>query len=340
MQYDYLICVFLIHIFLYFFFKKRLLKTVVKIKLVDRPGKNKFHKKPVPVTGGIIIFISLILYLFCNYFFPYFEKDLIDKKILILFFGTFFVFFIGLVDDILNIKAQKKIIIITIFNILLFQNINFFQTNMLIFDNFIISENVNIVSLSLFVSVFGFLAYHYSLAIMDGINGLFGTYVIILLLLLLIFFDLDYELKNLTLYIIFSLFFVTVLNFNGNLFLGNSGSLMMGTFVPYLLIYLYNIRESYFSIFTFISLVIIPILDMIRLFFIRILDRKSPFQKDMKHMHHLLIARFSLFISLTFYLTLCFLPFFLINQFKADPLLLVLIQVSSFFILAFTLNKK
>ena len=340
MQYDYLISVFLIHILLYFFFKKRFLKSVVKFKLVDRPGKNKLHKKNVPVTGGIIIFISLILYLFSNYFLPYFEKDIIDEKILIFFFGTFFVFFIGLIDDVLNLKAQKKIIIITIFNILLFQNIDFFKTSMLIFNNFIISENVNIISLSLFFSIFGFLSYHYSLVIMDGINGLFGAYVIILLLLLLIFFDLDYELKNLILYLIFSLLFVTVLNLNGDLFLGNSGSLMVGTLVPYLLIYLYNARENDFSIFTFISLVIIPILDMIRLFFIRILDRKSPFQKDMIHMHHLLIARFSLFTSLTFYLTLCFLPFVLINQFNVDPLIIVLIQASSFFTLAFSLNKK
>ena len=79
MQYDYLISVFLIHILLYFLFKKRFLKSVIKFKLVDRPGKNKLHKKNVPVTGGIIIFISLILYLFSNYFLPYFEKDMIDR---------------------------------------------------------------------------------------------------------------------------------------------------------------------------------------------------------------------------------------------------------------------
>ena len=340
MHLDNVIYIFLIQILIYFFLKKKFLKSIIKFKLIDRPGKNKIHKKNVPVTGGLIIFFSLILYVFCNYFFSYFGNNLIDEKIIIFLFGAFFIFILGIIDDIMSIIPQKKIIIITIFNILLFQNIDFFKTTILIFDNFIISENIYIFSLSLIISVFGFLGYHYSLVIIDGINGLFGMYIIVLLMLLLIYFDLDYKLKSLIIYLTLTLCFVTFLNINGSLFLGNSGSLMLATIIPYVLIYIYNGRENSFSIFTFLSLMIIPVADMIKLFFIRILARKSPFQKDLKHLHHLLIERYSLHTTLILYLMLCFLPFILINHFNLDPLLIVLIQVSTFFALSIKLNKK
>jgi UDP-GlcNAc:undecaprenyl-phosphate/decaprenyl-phosphate GlcNAc-1-phosphate transferase len=340
MNYDYILYVFLLQILIYFFFKKKLLKAVIKFKLIDRPGKNKIHKKNIPVTGGLIIFLSLNLYIFFSYFISYFGIKLLDEITAIFFSGAFFVFLIGIIDDIIPLTPQKKIIIITIFNILLFQNVSFFQTNVLIFDNVIISGNINITSLSLIISVFGFLGYHYALVIIDGINGLFGAYIVALLMLVLIYFDLDYKLKNLIFYLTLSLCFVTALNLKGSLFLGNSGSLMLGTIIPYLLIYLYNDREHSYSIFAFVSLIIIPVIDMVKLFFIRILNRKSPFQKDLKHFHHLLIARYSLHTTLFFYLVLCFLPFIFMNHFRFDPLICVLFQIVAFFGLSFNLNKK
>lgn len=340
MQYDYILYVFSAQILIYFLIKKRLLKSIIKFKLVDSPGKNKIHKKKVPVTGGLIIFFSLILYIFCNYFFFYLKNNLIDERIILILFGTFFVFFLGIIDDIISITPQKKIIIIIVFNILLFQNIEFFNTSVLIFNNFIISENVDLISLSLIITIFGFLIYHYSLAIMDGIDGLFGSHIIVLLTLILVYFDLDHNLKSLIIYLVLSLCFVTVLNLRSSLFLGNSGSLMLATIIPYILIYLYNSRENSFSIFVYISLIIIPVLDMLRLFIVRILDRKSPFEKDLKHFHHLLIARYSLYTTLFFYLILCFLPFIIINHSSFDPLVAVLTQTAIFFGLSFNLNKK
>ena len=339
MHYDLIFYTFLIQILFYFIFRKKLLKSLIAFKLVDRPGKNKIHKNTVPIAGGLLVFFSLILYLFSNFFFSYFGNNLIDKRITIFLFGTFFFFFIGLIDDIFNLKAKNKIIIVGLFNLLLFQNSSFFNTNLLIFNNFIISGIIHIFSLSILFTIIGFLTYHYSLVIMDGINGLFGSYIIILLLLLFLFFELDYKLKSLIFYLILSLFFVTVLNYKGNLFFGNSGSLMMGTIIPYLLLYIYNIRENPFTTFTFLSLTIIPILDMCRLFFIRTLSGRSPFAGDLNHFHHLLTKRFSLSISLIVYLLLCFLPFIIIYQFYLDPLLMVFIQILFFFILINYLKK-
>ena len=339
MSYDYLIYLFLLNIILYFLFKKKLIRTVLKFKLVDKPGKNKVHKNTTPITGGILICVSLIIYSLFDIFYPFKETLIIDKKIVLFFFSSFIIFIIGIVDDILVLTPKNKILIIAIINIAIFQNVEFFHTKQLIFENFLIQKNISVYSISLFLTVFGFLAYHYSLVIIDGINGLFCSYVLCLFFVLLFYFNLEFSLKNLLIYLILILSFILFLNLRGDLFLGNSGSLMIATLVPYILIYIYNTRENSFSIFGFISLIAIPILDMIRLFFLRIINRKSPFTKDLNHFHHILIRKFSLVVSLIIYCILSFSPFILISTFRLDPLIIVILQIFTFFLLSNILKK-
>ena len=85
---------------------------------------------------------------------------------------------------------------------------------------------------------------------------------------------------------------------DNKVFLGDSGSLFLGSLVSVYTIYILNndyiIKEAYdlnkiiyvFSILTY------PIIDMIRVFFIRIYRRRSPFLADKNHIHHLLIKKF------------------------------------------------
>lgn len=340
MNYDYLIYLFIFNIFIYYIFRKKLLKFLINFKLVDRPGKNKIHKNIIPVTGGIIIFFSLNFYIIFNYLFFSNSNSLIDEKILLFFFSSFIIFFLGIVDDVIILNPKTKIYIIAVLSIVIFQNVEFFQTQQLIFDNFIINKNLSVYSIALFLTVFGFLSYHYSLVIIDGINGLLCSYLIGLFLILLIFFNLDFQLKNLLVYLILILLFVMYLNIKGDLFLGNSGSLMMATLAPYIIIYIYNLRENSFSVLTILSLAFIPILDMGRLFIKRIFSRKSPFTKDLNHLHHLLIKRFSLSKSLTIYQSLCFLPFILIALFNFDPLFVLIFQGFIFYLIIILINKK
>ena len=114
-----------------------------KIKLfhiiLDRPdGKRKLHKKPVPLAGGIIIFLNLAIY----FIFISNNQNLLQNEIifnnyenLVLFFATsFLIFFLGFMDDKFNISASKKFFIISIIIILI-----------LYFDN---SLNLKIIKFS------------------------------------------------------------------------------------------------------------------------------------------------------------------------------------------------
>ena len=80
---------------------------------------------------------------------------------------------------------------------------------------------------------------------------------------------------------------------------GDSGSLFLGCIVSVYAIYILNndyiIKETYdlnkviyvFSILTY------PIIDLVRVFFIRIFRGKSPFIADKNHIHHILIKKYN-----------------------------------------------
>ena len=71
---------------------------------------------------------------------------------------------------------------------------------------------------------------------------------------------------------------------------------------------------------------LIPGIDMLRLFFIRILKGKNPFSSDNQHLHHLYLNKYSKSTTIIFIQMHIFIPI-LIFKFS-NGLLLVLLLVS------------
>jgi UDP-N-acetylmuramyl pentapeptide phosphotransferase/UDP-N-acetylglucosamine-1-phosphate transferase len=81
-------------------------------------------------------------------------------------------------------------------------------------------------------------------------------------------------------------------NFNpARIFLGDTGSLVLGFSIAVLCIRLIQVNTSsalsHAPLFAF-SLVFVPVFDTLRVFAMRIWKGKSPFQADKTHIHHLL----------------------------------------------------
>ena len=95
-----LILIFLITVFL---FNKYNDKLSIKLKLIDIPNKRKIHKKPIPLTGGILFFILLIEVIILHSFFQDYEFQLVE----FLLFCSIFV--LGLIDDLKDIDANLKL---------------------------------------------------------------------------------------------------------------------------------------------------------------------------------------------------------------------------------------
>ena len=106
---------------------------------------------------------------------------------------------------------------------------------------------------------------------------------------------------------------------------------MISALIPYIILYIYNDQSNQIYLFSYMSLIIVQVMDMIRLFFSRLIEKKNPFEKDLNHFHHKLLNNFNLNLTLLIYLSLSFIPFLIIEIFKLDPFLILITQIALFF---------
>ena len=83
------------------------------------------------------------------------------------------------------------------------------------------------------------------------------------------------------------LIFLGLLNYRNKVFIGDGGCYLISAIIGCSFIYQYqNFNNSLFGDEVFIIL-LIPAMDMLRLFVFRIINGKHPFKGDLKHLHHL-----------------------------------------------------
>jgi UDP-N-acetylmuramyl pentapeptide phosphotransferase/UDP-N-acetylglucosamine-1-phosphate transferase len=109
-------------VFFYGFFRR-------KINIVDFPDKErKVHKIPVPLYGGIFLFLNLFLLLIISIFddqILYNFFDLKKKRDVFIFFSScVFLFILGLLDDKFKINPYLRFIIFFIIFLLISQEKN------------------------------------------------------------------------------------------------------------------------------------------------------------------------------------------------------------------------
>ena len=78
------------------------------INIYDKPNERKKHKFPVPLVGGILIFLNIIFLIFLS---KIFEIDLQIAAKNSFVYGYISFFLIGLYDDKYNLKAGIKLIL-------------------------------------------------------------------------------------------------------------------------------------------------------------------------------------------------------------------------------------
>jgi len=195
----------------------------------------------IPLTGGIFIYLSLF------FFFNYLDFLLYVFSTLILL--------LGFISDLKLINSANRRLLIQILIVLsyiLLSNLEITETKIYFLDIFLSIKYLN----NLFV-VFCILILINGSNFFDGLNTLnigyflFVTLIINYLILNNIIFVSDYyNYKNLTLILLFTY----LLNFKNKLFLGDSGSYLLGFFFSIILINLYN-TNKYISPFFIVLLV-------------------------------------------------------------------------------------
>ena len=100
-------------------------------------------------------------------------------------------------------------------------------------------------------------------------------------------------------------------NLKNMLFLGDGGVYLLSIILSISLIYEHNIHKNIVYADEIFFLLLLPGLDLLRLTISRSLNKKNPLYGDRKHLHHLLIKKFSLLFSNIFLLLMSILPIFL-----------------------------
>lgn len=267
-----------------------IIKVSVIKNLFDEPCERKAHKSSIPTLGGLAIFAGVLFaYTFWS---PGFD-DKVSKYIIS---AIIVMFFIGLKDDIVELTAKKKFYgqIFAALIIVLFAEIRI-TTLCGIFGIYDIPYWFSIL-----FSLFTILLIINAFNLIDGIDGLAGGIGAIASFTFGLWF---YNYGQIGLCILSFALFSSLLaflvyNFSpANIFMGDTGSLIVGLILSILTIKF--IQLSFISppdAFPFrsgpamaIAILIIPMFDTLRIFIVRILNKRSPFKADRNHIHHLLL---------------------------------------------------
>ena len=299
------------------------------LNLYDKPDKiRKKHQSIVPLTGGVFIFLNIIFFLV----FLFFEKSYLNKinvffnnKDFFIFFIVLIIFFlIGFFDDKFEISANYKILFITpvlILTVILSEDLLIDVVTFTFFKkNYYLPFYVSVIW-----SVLCFLLFINALNMFDGINYQVGTYSIFLSI---IFINYNYFTLFFIIFFI-SLIFFLLLNHQNKAFLGDSGTYVLAFVFGYFFIKFYN-QTNYLKADQIVLLMIIPGIDLMRLFIYRIYKGQPPFQADRNHLHYVVLLKNNLLKTNLKILSLIIIPS-LLSLFFGHTIIFAIIQLIIYF---------
>lgn len=260
----------------------------VKKQLMDEPGSRSVHSKKTPTLGGIAIFVSLVVVITTL-------GALLDTKVLLLLLGGMTIlFFLGLKDDLLVLSPKKKFLGQLMAALVL---IVFTDTRIIGFFGILGITTLPYwlsVIFTLFVYVLIINAYN----LIDGVDGLAGSLALFACAAFAyIFLKIeDVSLATIAVATIGSLIPFLRLNFakKRKIFMGDTGSMIIGFLISFFVVRFISVSDGdllskYANSAPILALTIVffPLLDTLRIFFIRaVIHKKSPFEADQNHLHH------------------------------------------------------
>jgi UDP-N-acetylmuramyl pentapeptide phosphotransferase/UDP-N-acetylglucosamine-1-phosphate transferase len=289
-----IIPIILSYILVFFLIKNSKKKFLSKLLDTEFSKTQSFHKKPVLRIGGILIYFFILLS----------SVVFRDLSLLrdILYISTI-VFFFSVLED-LKIKINPFIRLVTLLLIIFFSvklfNLKVYSVQFYNFDNFL---NSNQLFSLIFTSLCIVLVINGSNFI-DGFNGLLGIHssIIILILGIINFYFGNFELLFIcVLFLIYLTIFLTFNFPNSKIFLGNSGSYLLGLILAILVI-LTSQKTQYHKVYPFFFACLLNYIffETFFSFFRKIFyEKKNPLYPDKKHLHMLVFARFKTHVKTT-----------------------------------------
>ena len=271
-----------------------LVKIAEKFDIYNPPNSRDLHKKKIPKLMGVVFYFGIILASF--YLFKFQKGD----QMLYLITALSIILYIGVRDDIYNMSPWGKITLqgIAIMIILIPQDLVLFDLHGFL-GIYGLNEFMAYV-LTFFIGIFMINSFN----LIDGIDGLAGIMGIFMLSSFGIIF---YILNDLFLVYSSVILVGTIVGYlrfnlseNKKVFMGDTGSLILGFFMFFLLLQFINhdqlgqvafFMKQDITIWFGLLIFLYPILDSGSVFISRLKKGKSPFIPDNNHIHHLLLTK-------------------------------------------------
>lgn len=266
-----------------------IIKLLQKRNLVDAPDRRKIHRGAIPSMGGIGIFIgmgfAMLIWLTIS--------GIVEYKYVLA--GSTLLFIAGVRDDLVPISARVKLIV------------QMFSATIIIGSGIMINSAYGLfgldelnITIKIFLSLGFIIFFTNSFNLIDGLDGLAGTIALIISLTFATWFYLneDYYLAILAAGIAGGVVGFLYYNWQpARIFMGDTGALTLGFLFSVLALAFmnqdYNLAAGYHKVNAPISMMLailfVPIFDTFRIIIVRLVRRRSPFEPDKNHTHHVLM---------------------------------------------------
>lgn len=270
----------------------KILKISIMKNLVDNPDARKLQRNPVPVMGGIAVFFGIVIGTCSS------QTMLNDPNVFMLITAMLIMLYIGTMDDIMDLSPGIRFFI-EILIVAWLMYVNKASINSL-WGLWGVEEIP--LWLSCPLTIFAAVGIINAINLIDGVNGLSSGFCFMASVLFAITF---YKSGNTSMTIIaisaagaiIPFFLHNVFGNSTKMFIGDGGTLVMGTMMSMFVISILKsdtacakFAEEGMGLVPFtLAILSIPVFDTVRVMTTRILNKKSPFHPDKTHLHHLFI---------------------------------------------------
>ncbi|WP_138159874.1 MraY family glycosyltransferase [Peptoniphilus catoniae] len=255
----------------------------IKTGFVDIPkDKRRMHKKPIPLLGGLAIYLGILI--------PIFIFMDLSKELWGLIIGSTLIFISGLIDDKRDLSPKAKMAFQFAGAIILVASgsrVEFF-TNPFKFGESVIFLKI----FSIPATIFWVVGITNTVNLIDGLDGLAaGVSAISALSLMIIAKELGYnDISLLAGLVAGACLGFLPYNFNpAKIFMGDAGALFLGFVLSYISIEGVMKSAAALTIFVPVLILGVPVFDTTFAMIRRKINGKSMVSADKGHLHHRLL---------------------------------------------------
>ena len=270
----------------------KVLKIAILKNLVDNPDERKLQRRPVPVMGGLAVFFGIVVGICSS------QTVFFSPGVFVLISAMVIMLYVGTIDDILSLSPYTRFAVeIAVVAFIMLVNNNGI-------NNFWGLWGIDEISMWIAapLTIFAAVGIINAVNLIDGVNGLSSGFCFMASVMFAVIFFLSGNTVMMILATsaagaIIPFFLHNVFGYNTRMFIGDGGTLVIGTMMSMFVINILrsgslsaHLAANGVGLIPFtLAVLAVPVFDTLRVMSARILRGTSPFNPDKTHLHHLFI---------------------------------------------------